>query len=559
MEAQRQSARRERPIESTQTQLGSAWSEWQPIQINATQLCAQCHSFNPTASERLPSSLRDIALLADMWHYVDGQAGPRPPPGRCLEWGGYGGSIFASLCATVDVLVYATPFGPAKPPARKDSSSSKTLPKNAKWWHADAMTMASYLPRSAFDLVIANSVFEHLEQPFDAMGQVAALLKPGGYLFWHTPFQYPEHGVPRDYFRYSAAGARLVAEAAGLEVQYSHADGDGTAVVGNVLGLSAKYWRATELEAGSGVPHGTAAVPEAYLSTRMIARKPHSSTVLPLVRGQAALNGSRMSHRGAARNLVQGGRCASASSVAFADSVRRELRERTLPIPMPAQRGSTITPLAHFRAKLLSRKLGQMSDVRKLRCLHWRIASWPEEPADDAVDVAISQKCGVVDVIIGSALERSEDAPQRDYDLVLSTATFARSRNPWEAMRRIAGLLRSGGFLLWHEPFGTADKGPDDYFRFTTAAARSLAEHAGLQLSTNASMCGSTLCVSQDGGYGAVLSDALGLSPTSRMWHGQTTMQHVRGGHYLATWMVATKLAPGYSSGTVRTRRKMPS
>ena len=62
--------------------------------------------------------------------------------------------------------------------------------------------MSAYLDHSAYDLIIANSVFEHLHNPFLAMREAATLLKPGGLLFWHTPFVYPEHGVPRDFYRY---------------------------------------------------------------------------------------------------------------------------------------------------------------------------------------------------------------------------------------------------------------------------------------------------------------------------------------------------------------------
>jgi hypothetical protein len=101
---------------------------------------------------------------AFMWQFVDG-AGSRPPRGRCLDWDGwYGGSIFASLCAEVDVLVYAEPFGPG-PTKPLPKGSSKVV----RWWHADAHTMSRVLPLAAFDLIIANSVFEHLEKPLLAM------------------------------------------------------------------------------------------------------------------------------------------------------------------------------------------------------------------------------------------------------------------------------------------------------------------------------------------------------------------------------------------------------
>lgn len=97
-----------------------------------------------------------------------------------------------------------TPFGrvpdrrlPAVPGFPREASRGKTV----RWWNLDAHDMARHLPRDAFDLVIANSVWEHLQRPFVAMRQVLAVLRPGGLVFWHTPFYYPMHGVPRDYHR----------------------------------------------------------------------------------------------------------------------------------------------------------------------------------------------------------------------------------------------------------------------------------------------------------------------------------------------------------------------
>ena len=51
--------------------------------------------------------------------------------------------------------------------------------------------------------------------PARARAQVFKLLRPGGFLFWHTPFQFEQHGVPADFFRYTVAGAQALAESAG--------------------------------------------------------------------------------------------------------------------------------------------------------------------------------------------------------------------------------------------------------------------------------------------------------------------------------------------------------
>jgi len=68
-----------------------------------------------------------------------------------------------------------------------------------------------------FDGIMAISVFEHIARPWIAAKEVAALLKPGGMLFVHVPFVFPEHGYPDDYWRFTKSALRvLFEEEAGL-------------------------------------------------------------------------------------------------------------------------------------------------------------------------------------------------------------------------------------------------------------------------------------------------------------------------------------------------------
>lgn len=166
----------------------------------------------------LSSSLSRQTQHMWMWRFVQSaRVQHLRGRGRCLDWDGwYGGSIFDSLCAEVDVIVYSPRgHGPIDPPVLKWASRNRRQRRAMRGFRADAHTMASVLPRGAYDLVIANSVFEHLREPDAAMREVAALLRPGGLLFWHTPFLFEEHGVPSDFWRYTVAGARLLAESAG--------------------------------------------------------------------------------------------------------------------------------------------------------------------------------------------------------------------------------------------------------------------------------------------------------------------------------------------------------
>ena len=72
------------------------------------------------------------------------------------------------------------------------------------------------------DTILLTEVLEHLERPGQALVECARLLRPGGHLIVTTPFSWPLHEEPRDFFRYSPHGLRHLSEAAGLEVVELH-------------------------------------------------------------------------------------------------------------------------------------------------------------------------------------------------------------------------------------------------------------------------------------------------------------------------------------------------
>lgn len=74
------------------------------------------------------------------------------------------------------------------------------------------------LPDGAVDTILMTEVLEHLERPGDALAECARLLRAGGHLIATTPFSWPLHEEPRDFFRYSPHGLRHLTEAADLEV-----------------------------------------------------------------------------------------------------------------------------------------------------------------------------------------------------------------------------------------------------------------------------------------------------------------------------------------------------
>jgi SAM-dependent methyltransferase len=74
------------------------------------------------------------------------------------------------------------------------------------------------LPDASVETILLTEVLEHLERPSDALDECARLLRPRGHLILTTPFTWPLHEEPRDFYRYSPHGLRYLAEGAGFEV-----------------------------------------------------------------------------------------------------------------------------------------------------------------------------------------------------------------------------------------------------------------------------------------------------------------------------------------------------
>jgi ubiquinone/menaquinone biosynthesis C-methylase UbiE len=74
------------------------------------------------------------------------------------------------------------------------------------------------LDDESVDTILLTEVLEHLERPSDALAESRRLLTPGGHVIATTPFSWPLHEEPRDFFRYTPYSLRYLAEQAGLEV-----------------------------------------------------------------------------------------------------------------------------------------------------------------------------------------------------------------------------------------------------------------------------------------------------------------------------------------------------
>ena len=74
--------------------------------------------------------------------------------------------------------------------------------------HVQILADAYRLPfgEGAFDVVLCTEVLEHLHTPAAALAEMYRVLKPDGKLLLTTPFAYPIHYAPTDYYRYTRFG-----------------------------------------------------------------------------------------------------------------------------------------------------------------------------------------------------------------------------------------------------------------------------------------------------------------------------------------------------------------
>lgn len=69
-----------------------------------------------------------------------------------------------------------------------------------------------------FDGCMALSLFEHLDDPRRAIAEISRVVKPGGHIVLQVPFNFPVHGYPMDYWRWTQEGIRLFLQQNGMEV-----------------------------------------------------------------------------------------------------------------------------------------------------------------------------------------------------------------------------------------------------------------------------------------------------------------------------------------------------
>ena len=83
---------------------------------------------------------------------------------------------------------------------------------------------AGVYEREAFDVIIAEQVFEHVLRPYRAVKNVWAMLRPGGHFLISTPFLIRRHDVPVDCSRWTELGLKHLLAEGGFSLNNIHTD-----------------------------------------------------------------------------------------------------------------------------------------------------------------------------------------------------------------------------------------------------------------------------------------------------------------------------------------------
>ena len=100
-------------------------------------------------------------------------------------------------------------------------------------------------PPLSFDAVLCTEVLEHVPDPLAVWREFYRVLRPGGHVLLSTPFYWPPHELPYDFYRYPEHGLRYLVTTAGFEVRMLYPRGGMWILLGQVgMHVLGHYMRA---------------------------------------------------------------------------------------------------------------------------------------------------------------------------------------------------------------------------------------------------------------------------------------------------------------------------
>lgn len=143
-----------------------------------------------------------------------------------------------------------------------------------------ALADTSALPfaDASFDGVICTEMLSQSTRPWQLMGELARVLRPGGRLYLTAPFDWHFFDEPYDYFRFTTHGVRALLEDAGFDVELTEpVGGMFSAFAGKLLeDVVADVW--LPLARAAGIRRG------AYFAAALAALPWNAASVLLLPR-----------------------------------------------------------------------------------------------------------------------------------------------------------------------------------------------------------------------------------------------------------------------------------
>jgi SAM-dependent methyltransferase len=74
----------------------------------------------------------------------------------------------------------------------------------------DICEVNEFIADESYEYIVCTEVLEHVLQPFSAVNEMHRILKPGGFLFLSTPFNFRIHGPLPDCWRFTEHGLRAL-------------------------------------------------------------------------------------------------------------------------------------------------------------------------------------------------------------------------------------------------------------------------------------------------------------------------------------------------------------